>query len=317
MGASDWAFDGSAFIHIMASDGRWDYSKKGRSVKGRVLIIEDRVANRTLLREQFEQDDIEVVETKTGEAGLEKALRVIPQVIVLSTSLPDISGLEVAKRLRDINRTKHVFLMMVGDEENRKERLNALEAGANDFITSPIDPDLVALRVRNAIQRANSENTTDPVTGMPAGRRVQTELMRLVREEPEGDWALMRFHVRNLDPFREVYGFMAGDDILRTTARMLAEALGRESIEEDFIGFGGHDDFIVITNADRADELQERVQTAFEEAIGSFYSFIERERGTIEFEGEQYPMARLTVHTVVSKDGPFYDIRSLTEVLAG
>jgi PleD family two-component response regulator len=286
-------------------------------VKGRVLIIEDRDDNRMLLREQFEQDEIEVIEAETGEAGLEKALRAIPQVIVLSTSLPNVSGLEIAERLRDINRTKHVFLMMMGDEENRKERLTALEAGANDFVTIPVDPDLVALRVRNAIQRANSENTTDPVTGMPAGRRVQTELMRLVRDDPEGDWALMRFHVRNLDPFREVHGFMAGDDILRATARLLAEALGQESVEEDFMGFGGHDDFIVITDADRADELREDAQAAFEGAVGSFYDFLEREQGTIEFEGKQYPLARLTVHTVVSEDGPFYDIRSLTEVLAG
>ncbi len=301
----------------MASGGLQDHMIKGLSVKGRVLVIEDHTANRNLLRDRFEQDGIEVIEAETGEPGLQTALRVIPQVIVLSTSLPDMSGLEVARRLRDINRTKHVFLMMMGDEENRQERLTALEAGANDFVTSPIDPDLVALRVRNAIQRANSENTTDPVTGMPAGRRVQTELMRLVREEPEGDWALMRFHVRNLDPFREVYGFMAGDDILRATARILAESLGRESVEGDFIGFGGHDDFIVITEADLADGLREKVQAAFEDAIGSFYGFMERERGTIEFEGEQYPLARLSVQTVVSEDGPFYDIRSLTEVLAG
>ena len=286
-------------------------------MKGRVLIIEDREDNRALLRERFEQDEIEVIEAETGEAGLKKALRVIPQVIVLSTSLPNASGLEIAERLRDINRTKHVFLMMMGDEENRKERLTALEAGANDFVTIPVDPDLVALRVRNAIQRANSENATDPITGMPAGRRVQTELMRLVREDPEGDWALMRFHVRNLDPFREVHGFMAGDDILRATARLLAEALGQESVEEDFMGFGGHDDFIVITDADRADDLRKDIQAAFEGTVGSFYDFLEREQGTIEFEGKQYPLACLTVHTVVSEDGPFYDIRSLTEVLAG
>jgi GGDEF domain-containing protein len=207
--------------------------------------------------------------------------------------------------------------MMIGDEDNRDERLAALDAGANDFVTSPLDPDLVALRVRNAIQRANSENTTDPITGMPAGRRIQTELMRLVRDDPEGDWALMRFHVRNLEPFREVHGFMAGDDILRATAQILAGALGREPVEGDFIGYGGHDDFIVITEADRASELREQVQMAFNDAVGSFYGFLERERGAIEFEGEQYPLAELTEQTVVPADGPFYDIRSLTEVLAG
>ena len=286
-------------------------------MKGRVLIIEDHAPNRFLLREQLERDEIEVIEAETGESGLRRALRMIPQVILLSTSLPDVTGLEVAKQLRDINRTKHVFLMMMGDQENRDERLTALEAGANDFVTSPFDPELVALRVRNAIQRANADNTVDPITALPAGRRVQAELMRLVQGEPQGDWALLRFHVRNLDPFREVHGFMAGDDILRAVARILAEALGRHAVESDFVGFGGHDDFIVITDADRADGLRENVRTAFDDVIGSFYGFMERERGSIEFEGEAYPLAELAIRCVNSEDGPFYDIRSLTEVLAG
>jgi GGDEF domain-containing protein len=206
--------------------------------------------------------------------------------------------------------------MMIGDEDNRDERLQGLEAGANDFITSPLDPDLVMLRVRNAINRANLDNHTDPVTGMPAGRRLQDELMRLVRD-PEGSWVLLRFHIQNLEPFREVHGFMAGDDLLRATARILAGALGGDDIADDFLGYGGHDDFIVVTQKSRAEALIEEVQTKFKQEIASFYGFMEREQGYIEFEGEQYPLASLRTRQVTPNEGPFYDIRSLSEALAG
>jgi PleD family two-component response regulator len=281
-----------------------------------VLVIEDQQGNRELILEALTREGLEVEQAVTGETGIQKAARFIPQAILLSTSLPDMSGVEVAERLREINRTKHVFLMMIGDEDNRTERLRGLEAGANDFTTSPVDPDLVMLRVRNAINRANLDNNTDPVTGMPAGRRLQDELMRLVRD-PEGPWVLIRFRIQNLEPFREVHGFMAGDDLLRATARILAGALGSDDIADDFLGYGGHDDFIVITDQSRGDDLIEEVKTQFAREIETFYGFMEREQGYIEFEGEQYPLASLRVRKVTPEEGPFYDIRSLSEALTG
>ena len=126
-------------------------------MEGRVLIIEDNSRNRNLLKRRFTVEGFEVGEATTGAEGINEAIRLIPPVIVLSTSLPDMSGIEVAERLRTINRTKHVWLMMVGDKDNRSERLSGLDTGANDFITSPIDADLVALRVRNAINRQNQD----------------------------------------------------------------------------------------------------------------------------------------------------------------
>lgn len=289
---------------------------------GRVLVIEDQEGNRELIKARLDMEGLQVTEASTGQEGLHSAVRAIPQVILMSTSLPDISGLEVTRHLRRINRTKHIFVMLIGDEDNRDERLAGLEVGANDFVTSPIDVDLVTLRVRNAIQRSNQANHTDPVTGMPAGRSVQEQLLRLIRD-PEGTWRLMHFRVRNLNPFREVYGFMAGDDLLRGTARLIASALGRDDggthhrIEDDFLGFGGRDDFIVITDQDRATDLMEEILGQFDQEVGSHYDFREREQGGIEYEGKTYALASLDVNTVAPNDGPFYDIRSLSEALAG
>ena len=189
-------------------------------------------------------------------------MRLIPPVILLSTNLPDMPSIDVAQRLRTINRVKHVWLMMIGDKDNRSERLTGLDAGANDFIISPIDADLVSLRVRNALTRQNQENHTDPITGMPAGRGVQEELLQLVRDR-EGDWALMRFRVQNLDPLREVSGMLTGNDMLRSTARILAEALSQNAVEDDFLGYGGLDDFIIITHQDRVQSLKNEVKNAF------------------------------------------------------
>ena len=290
-------------------------------MEGRVLLIEDHDGNRKLLSDQFIEEGLEVAEACNGADGIKIAARFMPQVILISTSLPDISSLEVIRRLREINRTKHTFLMLFGDEENRQERLASLEGGANDFIDSPLDPELVALRVRNAINRKNLENITDPTTGLPAGRQVHDELLSLLHA-PEGDWALMRFRVLKLDPFREVYGFIAGEKVVHDAARLIAEALAHDEIEtassfNDFIGYGGHDDFIVITRQERAAALEAEVQAAFAQSLAEHYGEAVHSQGYIEVDGRQHGLATLRVRCVTPADGPFYDIRSLSEAIAG
>jgi DNA-binding response OmpR family regulator len=285
-------------------------------VEGRVLLIEDHNGNRELLAEQFIEEGLEVAEATSGAEGLKTAARFIPQVILISTSLPDMSGLEVVRRLREINRTKHTFLMLYGDENNRQERLASLEGGANDFIDTPLDPELVALRVRNAIKRKNQESITDPTTGLPAGRQVHDELLTLLRA-PAGDWALMRFRVLRLDLYREAYGFMAGEKLLYDTGRLLAEAMTHDQIENDFIGYAGHDDFIVITQPERAAALEAKTQTAFAQALVRHYGKEAYAQRYIEVDGRQHPLAALRVRCVTPADGPFYDIRSLSEAIAG
>ncbi|MBN2392733.1 MAG: response regulator [Anaerolineae bacterium] len=285
-------------------------------MEGRVLLIEDHNGNRELLSQQFIEEGLEVAEATSGADGLKTAARFMPQVILISTSLPDMSGLEVARRLREINRTKHTFLMLFGDKENRQERIASLEGGANDFIDSPLDPELVALRVRNAINRKNLENITDPTTGLPAGRQVHDELLSLLRI-PEGNWALMHFHILKLDPFRETYGFVAGEKLLHSTARILAEALVHDEIENDFIGYGGHDDFIIITHQERSAALEAEVQAAFAQSLTDHYGEEAYAQGYIEIDGREHPLATLRVRCVTPADGPFYDIRSLSEAIAG
>lgn len=285
-------------------------------MEGRVLVVEDHQGNRQLIGTRLEMEGLVVAGASTGQEGLALAVSLIPQVILVSTSLPDMSGVEVTRRLRQINRIKHTFVMLLGDEDDRAERLAGLEAGANDFVTYPIDADLVMLRVRNAIQRANQANQTDPVTGMPAGRGVQEQLMRLLRD-PEGAWTLMRIHVHDLNPFREVHGFMAGDDLLRGIARIIAGALGRDDVEDDYLGYAGRDDFVVITNRARAPGLIAEVGARFDQEVGAHYGLREREQGGIEYGGKTHPLASLEFHQVTPGDGPFYDIRSLSEALAG
>ncbi|MFP4344051.1 MAG: response regulator [Anaerolineales bacterium] len=285
-------------------------------MEGRVLLIEDDAVNRQVLRERFEEYDIHIDEAEVGQEGINLATRLLPQAVIISTSLPDMRGRDVAKKLRSLTRTEHIYLMLLADDDVQSERLSGLEQGVDDFVASPFDPDEVMLRIRNALRRANSSNLMDPTTGLPATRLVQDQLRRLV-QVPEGDWALLRFHISYLEAFREVYGFQAANDFLRDMGRILAEVLNKDAVVNDFLGYTGHDNFIVVTKQSRAAQFKDEVQQAFNEEVEKHYGFIERRQGYLEVDGERTPLASLRIWEITPADGPFYDIRSLSEALVG
>jgi len=285
-------------------------------MESRVLLIEDSSHNREVLQERFDEANMQLDVVKTGEEGLTFAARFLPQAIIISSSLPDMDGGDVVRRLRGMTRTHHIFLMLVADKEVHRQRLNALELGADDFISAPFDPDEVLLRVRNALQRANSSNLVDPVTGLPALRLIQEQLRQII-QDPEGGWALLRVHVEALEPFREVYGFQAGADFLSNVARILLIALSHDNVENDFLGYSGNDDFIVLTTRERRSSLVKEIQSAFAKQMRAHYGFMERQQGYVRIDGDKEPLASLKVLTITAADGPFYDIRSLSEALAG
>ncbi|MGC9400344.1 MAG: response regulator [Anaerolineae bacterium] len=285
-------------------------------MESHVLLIEDSPLNHKVLQERFSTQNMQFDIAKTGKEGLALAARYLPQAIIISTSLPDMKGKDVVQRLRTMTRTRHIYLMLVADEEAYEERLNALELGADEFLSAPFDPDEVLLRVRNALRRANTSNLMDPITGLPALRLIQEQLRRLVKE-PEGDWALLRIHIEALDPFREVYGFQAAADLLRNVARLLSIALSQDDVEDDFLGYSGNDDFIIVTHRARRDSLISEIRKAFADQIRAHYGFMERQQGFIRIDESKAPLASLKIRTITAADGPFYDIRSLSEALAG
>jgi len=284
--------------------------------EGKVAIIESDENVVGALRSSFEEAGFEVESAPTGEGGLALCRQFLPQVVLIDVDLPDVSGLRVCEGLRAITRTGHVHIILLARSMGRELRLTGLQTGADDFIIIPFDPDEVTLRVRNALRRATADSLSDPVTGLPGGRLIQARLRDLLQEE---GWALLGLTVRHLKPFEEVHGFLEAQEVLRSTVRVLAWGSERWGTPEDFIGCRGGGRFVLVTTAERAEPLAEGLADRFEAEARNHYTFREREQGYILVgEGDaqrQVPLMRLEVRKVLASDGPFYDIRSLTEAL--
>lgn len=128
-----------------------DESPPPAEPSGRVLVVDDEIRNRSLLHHLLEDHGFGVVEAEHGEAALAAAEVERPDVVLLDAMMPRLDGFEVCRRLKASPTTAFLPVIMVTSLSGRSERLQAIRAGANDFVTKPIDsPDLL-LRVRNAV----------------------------------------------------------------------------------------------------------------------------------------------------------------------
>ena len=182
--------------------------------QARILVVEDDIDIANMLKIYFSSQGYDVDVATRGAEALDKTRQRMPHLIVLDIMLPDIDGYEVCRRLRTSTRTSHIPVIFLTQKDERSDRLQGLELGADDYITKPFDIEELRLRVQNAIRRAERESLTDPRSGLPAGRLIEEQLRRIIRER---DWALMDIRINHYDAFREVYGFVAANDAAKFT----------------------------------------------------------------------------------------------------
>jgi DNA-binding response OmpR family regulator len=286
--------------------------------KARLLIVEDDLDISNMLKIYFTGQGYEADIAPRGNAALEKTRHTLPHLIVLDIMLPDIDGFEVCRILRTNTRTSHVPIIFLTQKDERSDKLQGLELGADDYITKPFDIEELKLRVQRAIQRAEQQSLTDPHSGLPAGRLIEDQLRRIIRLQ---NWSLMDIRINNYEPFKDVYGFVAGDDVLRFTAMLMSEVLDELGSPNDFIGHAGGNNFIVITAEDSATGIRQRIKSRFQDEVKTHYSFMDREQGfitTLNSTGqpEKVSLMSLSVGTVSPSMYQFADIREITELAA-
>ena len=120
-------------------------------INGRVLVVDDEARNRELLRDLLEAQGHSVTEAENGEVALTLIAQTAPHAVLLDVMMPGMSGFEVCRRLKADPATAPIPVLLVTALRERDDRLQGIAAGANDFLTKPIDTREVVLRTRNAI----------------------------------------------------------------------------------------------------------------------------------------------------------------------
>jgi len=213
----------------------------------KVLVIEDEVGIRRLLRFCLLRDGCEVVEAVTGDQGINAASRCRPDAVLLDMSLPDTDGLQVLRRLREWTM---IPIIMLSESTDEVEKVTALDSGANDYITKPFSTNelLARLRVtqRYSIMPPRTEVfRSGDLTVDLVNRAVEVKGKRAKLTPTE--YSLLCLFVQNAGKvlthrqiFREIWGSAETDKIsyIRVYLTSLRSKLARELIvTEPGIGY--------------------------------------------------------------------------------
>ena len=284
----------------------------------KLLIVEDDLDISNMLKIFFNSQNYQVETALRGLDALEMTRHNLPQLIILDIMLPDMDGFEVCRTLRTHTRTSHIPIIFLTQKDERSDKLQGLELGADDYITKPFDIDELKLRVQRAIARSEQQSLTDPRSGLPSGKLIEDQLRRIIRLD---SWTFIDIRINHFETFKDVYGFVAGDDVLRFTAMLLLEILDENRSSQDFVGHVGGDNFIIITSEEAAPSLITRLHQRFNSEILSHYSFLDREQGYISTIGPdgkevQSALMSLSIGSVSPSQFDFVDIREITELAA-
>jgi two-component system KDP operon response regulator KdpE len=142
----------------------------------RILIVDDEPQIRRFLRASLQAHDYEVIEADTGKEGIRQATLQKPELVILDLGLPDTDGLDVITGLREWSKVPIIVLSVRSDEA---DKIDALDRGANDYVTKPFSMGELLARMRASL-RQKAEDAGDAGSIVTAGELVIDLAKRLV-----------------------------------------------------------------------------------------------------------------------------------------
>lgn len=121
--------------------------------QSKVLVVDDDSAIRRMLRVSLEAHGYEVVEAKSGQAAVDAVSQSVPEAVFLDLGLPDVDGVQVTRQLRSFSDLPIIILSVRGHE---KDKIEALDAGADDYLTKPFGVGELMARLRVAMRRVQT-----------------------------------------------------------------------------------------------------------------------------------------------------------------
>ena len=236
-----------------------------------ILIVDDEALNIAALRHIL-SPMYTIFVSKDGMGAVKTAMDVKPDIILLDVIMPDITGFEVIKELKEKDETKDIPVIFVTGLTQKEDEEQGLILGAADYIHKPFNAAIVKLRVQNQIQIVNQVrmiqhlSMTDSLTGAANRRHFNTRLnqewQRALREESSISLILL-----DVDDFKKIndnYGHLFGDSVLQNVANNITICLKRSM---DLSARWGGEEFAVLlpnTHLEGASLVAESIRTAIE-----------------------------------------------------
>lgn len=229
-----------------------------------ILLVEDNADARDALALLLEHHGYTVQSAANGAEALEVAGLHPPDLVITDIEMPELSGLEVVARFRQLPALAGIPVIVVSAHHNVEDRITGLDLGADDFLAKPVHVDELLARVRRHLLRSDREHEfarqsmVDELTGVLNRRGLENLFARELERArlEDATVAIMLVDLNDFKPVNDLWGHAAGDMALCTVARCLQDALRAN----DRVGRLGGDEFAIVLPEIRSDDCVGLIQ---------------------------------------------------------
>jgi two-component response regulator len=252
-----------------------------------VLILDKRKELPAKYKKIIETNGVSVLCASSFETGLEILTEYEPDMVIVSDSL-DMQPADAVKRLRMMSYPSRPCIVALSKSAELQDKLDVLDAGADDFLSEPIESDEFKARI-NAHLRRHFESMISEVTQLPDAKSALKILKRTIVQNKK--WAAMLVKINEFEAYKEIYGELASDKMLQTYTAIINSALD----ENDFLGELTDGEFLVLTNPLKAEHIASFLVYAFEAIVDKFYSEEDAKSGYIILHGDDNAGKRISL----------------------
>ena len=272
------------------------------------LVVDDDEQVLRLVKRVLERAGFECVTVNDGTKAHEAAVEWRPDIILLDLMIGEITGDEIMAQLREDFRTRLIPVVFLTVRDSLKDKVEHLLSGADDYVTKPFIPEELVARLRAVMSRSTTTRGLSPLTGMSGNSDILREISRRLAESER--FAVLYPDIDSFKSYNDHYGFLRGDDVIKTLATIILEVLEENHSNHHFAGHVGGDDFVILTEPGLAETIAAEITKRFDAAIPALYDPADRERGWIESEERngnllRTPLVSVSIGIVIAEPGSY------------
>lgn len=285
-------------------------------MKREIYIIDDENDIIFNLKKLFAKEKDYIFKSVRTEQ-IDEALNNIPSLIIINEDSIDRKAIDICKKVRGNEDNSITPIIVTTISENKKHRLNLLKSQVEFIIRKPIDNEYLYYTIKNLLRLMDTNRRISPLTGLPGNVQIQAEMKKRVLKKEE--FAILYFDLDNFKAYNDTYGFLAGDEIIKQTAKTILNNINNEETLHNFVGHIGGDDFIAIISDMKYEQICQNIILEFDEVITKYYTTEDRKRGYLKVPNrkgiiEEIPLVSISIGIVEVDKGRFNNVLEIGEV---
>src|SRR5258705_21820 len=165
--------------------------------------------------------------------------------------------------LREDFRTRLIPIVFLTVRGSLKDKVEHLLAGADDYVTKPFIPEELVGRLGAVMSRSTTTRDLNPLTGMSGNSDILREMGRRLASKER--FAVLYPDIDSFKSYNDHYGFLRGDDVIKTLATIILEVLEENHSQHHFAGHVGGDDFVILTEPSLSETVAGEITKRFDE----------------------------------------------------